>query len=68
MALCALKSLAFWENGWQGILARSLKGSTIPITCARRIAKLFPCRPPLPKRSYAASTLQRDCDRESAGA
>lgn len=45
MALCPLKSQAFWENGWPGILARSLKGSTIPITYARRIANLFPCRP-----------------------
>jgi hypothetical protein len=37
--------LAIWEDGWQGILARSPKGSTIPITYARRIAKPFPCRP-----------------------
>jgi hypothetical protein len=45
MALCPLKSLAFWENGWQGLLAMSLKTSTVPITYARRTAKLFPCRP-----------------------
>jgi hypothetical protein len=45
MALCPLKSLAFWENGWQGLRAMSLKTSTVPITYARRTAKLFPCRP-----------------------
>lgn len=45
MAFCPLKSLAFWENGWQGVLVRSLKTSTISIIYAPRTAKLFPCRP-----------------------
>ena len=45
VALYSLKSRAFWENGWQGLLASTLKTSTIPIIYAPRTAKLFPCRP-----------------------
>src|SRR5579883_744854 len=68
MAQMALISLRFPENRQLSHLdARSVTYCLTRQTTHQPYS-LLSCRPPLPKRSYAASTLQRDCDGEPAWA